>query len=164
MSIGNDPTGKQPIIDDIAVIDSNVDYLLYDLAHENLLFPEDTNETITFTAGGTNNIFGAWAEVVDNNSVKLSSKSTAIPMHISTVQEESSSLKDKVYIYEISYGASKTVVARGRLLSGTNKLTSTGQARMRNLEIPAGELIYYRLKCETASATITLSLRYHLYA
>ena len=46
--------------------------ILYEeLFHENHIFPEGSNETVTLTAGGTINTYGAWAEIADNNSVTL---------------------------------------------------------------------------------------------
>jgi len=137
--------------------------ILYEEAfHDNLIFPEDSNETITLAAGGTVNTFGAWAEIVDNNSVSLSSKMT-LGGHISSVIAESADTKDKVYMLEISYGAAKKVIARARMVSATNQIDHTAQDKMRNLEIPAGETVYYRVKCETASATATVHFRYHVH-
>jgi len=137
--------------------------ILYEeLFHENHIFPEGSNETVTLTAGGTINTYGAWAEIADNNSVTLSTK-MASGGHISSVVAESASVKDKIYMLEISYGAAKKVVARARMLSATNQIAHTAQAHMRNLSIPAGETIYYRVKCETASATATVHFRYHVH-
>jgi len=137
--------------------------MLYEEAfHENFIFPEDSNETVTFTAGGTVNTFGAWAEIVDNNAVSLSSKLIS-GGHISSIISESADTKDKVYMLEISYGDAKKVITRSRMVSATNQINHTEQDKMRNLEIPAGETIYYRVKCETASATATVHFRYHIH-
>jgi len=136
--------------------------LLIEAVHLNYLFPEDSNETVTFTAGGADNTFGAWVEIIDNNAVSLSSKCTS-EMHISSVIAEASSLRDKIYVLEISYGMAKIVIGRARMLSATNQIGHTVQERMRNLLIPKGEKIYYRLKCETAGATATVHFRYHYH-
>lgn len=138
-----------------------IESLYIDSSHLNYLFPEDSDETGTFTAGGPND-FGAWAEIVDNNAVTLSSKATS-DMHISSIIAEDASEKDKVYVMEISYGDDKTIVARARMLSATNKIGHTYQERMRNLIIPAGETIYYRMKCETGQATAVFHFRYHYH-
>jgi len=130
--------------------------------HQNNIFPEDSNETVTFTAGSSVNTFGAWAEIVDNNSVTLSSKFNSSG-HISSIVVESTSAKDNIYLIEIAYGDSKTIVCRARGLAGTNQISHISQERMRDLQIPSGETVYYRLKCETASATMTLHLRYHIH-
>lgn len=138
-----------------------VNFLYEDAVHETFIFPEDSNETITFAAGDVINIFGAWAEIVDNNGIKLSSK-FLLNSHISSINMEKASIKDKIYILEISYGDSKIVVIRCRFLSGdTIKLNHIFQGRIRALEIPSGEKVYYKMKCETADATIIIHMRYH---
>lgn len=130
--------------------------------HLNHLFPEDSDETVIFTAGVGNNDFGAWVEIVDNNAVILSSKFSSTG-HISSLVAEDASIRDKVYIWEIAYGDDKTIVVRGRMLSATNQIGHTSQERMRNLEIPSGETVFYRMKCETGGGTMTLHLRYHIH-
>jgi len=142
--------------------DPDISFLKTDAAHLNYIFPEDSDETVTLTAGGTNNVFGAWAEIADDQAVTLSSKATSV-LHISSIIIESASVKDKVYVLEVSYGSAKTTVVRVRGISATTLISHTGQDRMRNLEIPSGETIYYRLKCETAEATITVHFRYHYH-
>jgi len=134
--------------------------LWLEASHLNYLFPEDTDETVTLVAGDVNHTFGAWAEIVDNNAVTLSSKVTA-DLHISSIIAENASLKDKVYVLEISYGVSKTIIARARMISPTNQIGHTQQERMRNLKVPKGEKIYYRMKCETADANAVFHFRYH---
>jgi len=130
--------------------------------HETFLFPEDTNETVTFTAGSPANTFGNWAEIQDNNSVTLSSKLASIDGHISGLMIENVSIKEKTFLIEIAYGASKTIISRHRFVSGeTTKLPAIQQIAVRSDDIPAGETIYYRMKSETAGATCNLSLRYH---
>ncbi|MCK4817429.1 hypothetical protein KA005_16785 [bacterium] len=140
-----------------------LNFLERDAAHESFLFPEDSDETITMTAHASANTFSAWAEIVDNNAVTFSSKLALKSGHISTVMAESASVTDKVYIYEIGYGAAKTVTVIGRLMSGNVRIGNTQQERIRALEIPAGETVYYRIKCETGGANITASCRYHTH-
>ena len=144
---------------------SNAQEILNDLAieahHLSQYFPEDSDETVTFTAGGSANTFGAWAEIVDNNAVTFSSKMAACAGHISGFLIEDASVKDKIYILEISYGAARTVVVRDRALSATTLLSTLQQGRRRSLDIPLGETVYYRLKCETLSATLQIAIRYH---
>ena len=136
--------------------------LLIEAQHLNYLFPEDTDETVTLVAGAVNHTFGAWAEIADNNAVTLSSKATS-DMHISSIIAEDSSLRDNLYVVEISYGDSKTIIGRARMLSATNQIAHTIQERMRNLIIPKGEKIYYRMKCETADTTAVFHFRYHYH-
>lgn len=147
---------------DIAAMKTIIDDLNIDVAHESFLFPEDSNETVTFTAGGTPNTFGAWAEIVDNNSVTLSSKLASNDGHLSSLDVEDASASGKVYVCEIAYGSSKTVVSRHRWIIGTGKQTER-KGRFRPLKIPAGELIYYRMMCETGGATSIVHFKYHFH-
>jgi len=125
-----------------------------EMQHLSQYFPEDTDETITFVAGGTANTFGTWAEIVDNNAVTFSSKLAACTGHISGILIEDADTTDKRYLFEIAYGTPKVVVCRGRILSGTTLQSTLQQGRRRSLDIPAGETVYYRLKCETLSAEL----------
>jgi len=130
--------------------------------HVSKIFPEDTDETVTITAGGTNNTFGDWAELADNNSVTLSSKFTAKSGYIVSILLEEADTKDVRYLLEIAYCATKTVVARSRFMKVNTKLNVSHQMRIRSLKIPKGEIVYYRLKCETASATAEIQVRYYI--
>ena len=129
--------------------------------HLSNYFPEDTDETVTFVAGGVANTFGAWAEIVDNNAVAFSSKFAACIGHISAILIEDADTADKRYLLEISWGAAKVVICRDRIISGTTLQNTLQQGRRRSLDIPAGETVYYRMKCETISAELEVVLRYH---
>lgn len=144
-------------------IPADIGEILIEQEHLSAIFPEATNETVTLTAGGTNNTVGAWAEIVDNNAVTLSSKAATQSMHISSMQVEDTNTDDVVYLVEVAYGAAKTVVNRSRFYSGTRFISPVSQIRFRPLEIPAGETVYYRMACETASATCVVSFRYHTH-
>lgn len=127
------------------------------------LFPEDTDETITFTAGGTDNAWSSWAEIVDNNGVKLSDKLSS-PAHFTAFLIEDCNVKDKTYLFEIAYGDAKTVIARYRFIAGeTTKLPAVQQVRIRSEHIPADEKVYYRMKCEDGGKTCQLHIRYYLH-
>ena len=141
----------------------DTDELVLEASHLSQYFPEDSDETVTFTAGGVANTFGAWAEIVDNHSATFSSKFAADAGHVSSILVEDASVTDKVYVFEISYGAAKTIIIRGRVLSAGVLLDTVQQGRRRSLTIPAGETVYYRMKCETAGATARVALRYHLH-
>lgn len=130
--------------------------------HVSAIFPEDTDEVVLVTAGAANNGFGAWAELVDNNAVTLSSKFADDPGHIVAILVEDSSLKDVRYLMELSYGDDNIVICRTRFMKVNTKLNVGHQARVRSLHISGGETIYYRLKCETALATAEIHLRYYL--
>jgi len=142
-----------------------IDQLILEMQHESDIFPEDTDEAVTFTAGAPANTFGSWAEIaVDGNGTTFSSKVATENAHISGILIEDLSDKDKRYLLEIAHGADKTNVLRHRFLSGeVKKLEAVQFMRIRAEDIPAGETVYYRLKCETAGATCEISLRYHTH-
>ena len=131
--------------------------------HLTKIFPEGTDETLTFTAGGVANAFGDWAEIVDNVPNTFSSKITS-PTHITAFMIEDANVKDKTYFIEVAYGDAKTVVSRYRFISGETKLPAIQQMRVRSEDIPVGETVYYRMKCESAGKTCTLHLRYYYHS
>ena len=149
--------------DKVDIIDGIVDDLLLEVEHNSCVFPEDTDETVTFTAGGTNNIWSAWAELVDNNAVTLSSKSAAQDMHLSALMVEDITVKDVRFLSQISYGDAKTPITCHRYMGSTAKVGTTQHTAIRASHVPAGEKIYYRAKCETADAAVQVHLRYHLH-
>lgn len=118
---------------------------------------------VTFTAGGTVNTFGSWAEIdVDGDGDTFSSKVASAGQHISGILIEDLDTRDKRYVLEIAYGDDKSQVLRHRFVSGeVKKLEAITFMRIRAEAIPAGETVYYRMKCETALATCEVSLRYH---
>lgn len=135
--------------------------LYIEAEHASFIFPAMTVKTVSFTSGEAND-FGAWAEITDSDAVTFSSLATS-DLHISGVLIESTDTDDKMYLLEISYGASKIVVHRQRFGSGTKFISPAQMVRVRTRHIPAGETIYYRLACEDAGATVTASIRYHLH-
>ena len=129
--------------------------------HVSDIFPEDTDETVTVTAGGTAHVFGAWAEVTDGVNT-LSSKFATKSGHITGILIEETSRTDEIYLLEISYGASKIGIANSRFMKTTVFLDVSHQTRIRSFHIPPGETIYYRLKCVTALSTASIHFRYYL--
>lgn len=127
--------------------------------HEAKVFPEDTDETILFAAKNVANEWSDWTEIVDNNAVTLSSKFASNDGHITYIIAETTNQVNKVYIVEIAYGSAKTVASRLRFYGGSVPKQSQ---RMHAIKIPAGETIYYRMKCETASAEAEVHVRYYL--
>ena len=155
--------GQIDLTNEVAVIDALLDTLIEESEHDSSIYPSDTDEVVTFTAGGVANTFGAWAEIdVDGDGDTFSSKVATVGQHISGILIEDLSDKDKHYLLEIAYGDDKTIVLRHRFVSGeVKKLAAIQYMRIRAAQIPAGETVYYRMKCETASATCEISLRYH---
>lgn len=142
-----------------------LDRIILEQQHLSYIFPEDTDLTVTFTAAAAN-IWSAWAEIQDDGvPTTFSSKFAAQRGHISLVMVEDCSVKDKVYMLEIAYGADKKIISPHRFISGTApKEPSIQEARVRSPVIPAGETVYYRMKCEQAGPqTAELSFRYHYH-
>ena len=131
--------------------------------HVSKVFPEDTDETVTVTAGGTNNTFGAWAEIVDNNAVSLSSKFATSPGHICAIIIEDVNQVDERYTLEISHGASNTIIARTRFMKSGVLVNVEHSRRIRSTHITAGNTVYYRLKCETLGKTAIVQFRYYTF-
>lgn len=127
--------------------------------HETCVFPAISNLDCTLTAGGTANIFGSWVEIVDNAGTpnKLTDAFASKGGYLSSIVAETGTVADKIYLIEVAYGASKIVVGRVRLLKA-----NIAQNRMRTLKIPAGETVYYRMMCETASASCDVHFRYYM--
>jgi len=142
-----------------------VDWLYLDSQHESDIFPEDTDESLTFTAGTPVNTFGSWVEIaVDGDGETFSSKIATENAHISGILIEDMSDKDKHYLLEVAYGDDKNNVLRHRFIAwDVKKLDAVNFMRIRAAEIPAGETVYYRMKCETALASCEISLRYHTH-
>jgi len=139
-----------------------IDQIYHYTHHVSDIFPDDTNKTVTVTAGGVADTFGAWAPVVDNIPVEFSTVFAADPGHIASILVEDCSLTDVRYELEVSYGAARVIVARSRFMKVLNKLNVAHQVRIRSFHVPAGETVYYRLKCETALATAEAHFRYYL--
>ena len=51
--------GVIDLTSEIAVIDALVDRLIEESEHDSSIYPADTDEVVTFTAGGTANTFGS---------------------------------------------------------------------------------------------------------
>lgn len=129
--------------------------------HTTKIFPENTSETLTFTAGDPANTWSSWTEIVDSATHTFSSKITADTL-ITAFLIEDCNIKDEIYMLEVAYGNAKTIVARYRFLAGeTTKLPAVQQVRIRTEQIPKDEKVYYRMKCEAAGKTCQLHIRYY---
>jgi len=128
------------------------------LYNENIafLYPEDTNVFIPLMAGGAPNTFGAWAEIVASDATTLSSKFTSKTGYLSELLVKNASATNKMYVIEIAYGDDKVVVSRMMWYSDWTYILNVRSAR-----IPMGEVVYYRLKSETALATVRATFRYY---
>jgi len=132
---------------------------------ETQIFPSMTNLTCTLTAHANANEYSAYTEIEDSAATTLSSIFAATDGHITGMITEAASEDDTAYIVELSYGVAHTIVSMWRLVSGTSKVSSTGQSAARGVHIPAGETIYARVMCETASSkTLTVHFRHFLHS
>lgn len=132
------------------------------LHHLTSIFPEDTDETITFTAAAGANTFSAWTEIADNNAVTLSSKFATADGHITACVVETISDDAAIYLFELSWGAANNIITRMRF-AGVGKFQAAHMVdRFYGTIISAGETVYYRMKTETGVAdTCTVHFRYH---
>ncbi|MBA7636006.1 hypothetical protein ES703_43619 [subsurface metagenome] len=128
--------------------------------HVSSLFPEDTDETVTLTAGGTDNTFGAWAEITDGVNT-LSSKFATKPGHVCAIIVEDVNQVDERYVLEISYGAAYVMIGRTRFMKSGVLVNVEHSRRIRSIHVPPGETVYYRLKCETLGKTAIVQFRYY---
>lgn len=147
-------------------LSTDVDVLLLSQAHDTFIFPDTSGLTCTLAAGGTNNAFGNWVEIVDSTTptaITFTSKFASNNGHITGFQIEDLT-EDEVYHLEISYGSDKTQILSHRFVKGsTKKTTLIVFVRIRSDYIPAGETLYYRMMCSSASETCDVSFRYHYH-
>jgi len=142
--------------------------LTLELTHDSLIFPVDTDDTMTFTADIAANTWTAWTELVDNNAVTFSSKLAANIGHISAIVLEQADTSDAHYLIELAYGASTgaTPITPKRFYTGAVPVKDMRQlTKVRSAAIPAGQTVWYRAKCDVAgSKTCNGHLRYHFDA
>lgn len=135
-----------------------------EIHHTTGIFPHDTNLTLTFTAHADADTWSSWTEIIDSDGNKFSDLLTR-DGHITAFLLEKCETKEKVFMFEVAYGDAKTFISHYRFIAGeTTKLPPIQQVRIRSDHLPAGEKIYYRMKCEQAgSKTCQLHLRCYLH-
>jgi len=145
--------------------DNRVGELIDENNHLTYVFPSVSNLTCTLAASATPNVTSAWAEIADSGATTLSSKFATYEGHITGIDIFSCDVADKMYICDIAYGSAKTVITSFSFISNaTGKKVVPKLIRVRALHIPAGETVYYRMMCETASKVLTVDFRYFLYS
>ena len=158
----HNPADTTTLEEAIAIVQADVNGILDSVAHTSIIFPADTNLICTFTALNTANTFSAWAEIVDSMANKLSDAIGSTHGHISSILVETMSEDSAIYMYEIAYGAAKTVIVRERFAGVGKFIQANMQNRFWTLPFPTGQLLYYRMKTETAVAdTCTVHFRCH---
>jgi len=132
--------------------------------HVTSIFPSDTNLTCTFTAAAGANTWSAWTEIADSGATKLSASFAASPGHISSMLVETISDNAAIYMIEVAWGAAKNLITTMRF-AGVGKFQAAHiQDRFWAPPFPLNQLIYYRMKTETAVAdTCTVHFRYHCH-
>ena len=125
---------------------------------------DDTNLTCTFTAHANANTWSAWTEIADSAATKLSASFATVPGHLTSMLVETISDNAAIYMIEIAWGAAKNLITTMRF-AGVGKFQAAHiQDRFWASPFPAGQLIYYRMKTETAVAdTCTIHFRYHCH-
>jgi len=132
--------------------------------HVTAIFPSDTNLTCTLTAHANANTWSAWNEIQDSGATKLSAAFATVPGHITSIVIETVSDNAAIYMYEIAWGAAKNIITSGRFAGAGKFQAAHIQDRFWAPPFPAGQLIYYRMKTETAVAdTCTIHFRYHAH-
>lgn len=133
--------------------------------HDTQIFPEDTGKTVTVTAHANINEWGAWVELEDSATNKLTAKFASNDGHITAIMVESTESAGQIWVVELSYGASRINCGRMRFVSSTVGFEDAAQQiRVRAGHIPAGETIYGRLMCDKiGEETATIHVRYYLH-
>jgi hypothetical protein len=150
--------GLGPQLKEIFIRTKNIEGYIQ---NEMFLFPEATNITCTFIAGGAN-AWGAWAQIQDSNALLFSTRFATRSGFLAECALSNFSADLNRYMFEIGWGAVPTIVARGMCISAT---AATGPlpyfVDLRSAQIPRGELIYYRMMCETGGANCQVGFRYY---
>ena len=145
-------------------IDGTLKAILDGLQHSSRVFPDDTNKTVTLTAHADANTWSDWAEIVDNNALAFSSVFATKEGHITVIQEEELSDESTVCMLEIAWGAAHNLVTEQRCAGSGKFQNPDNHARIYVAPIPAGEIVYYRMKTATAVAdTAKVHFRYHTH-
>ena len=132
--------------------------------HVTSIFPSDTNLTCTFTAHANANTWSAWTEIQDSGATKFSASFATTPGHISSMLIETISDNAAIYMIEIAWGVAKRLITTMRFAGAGKFQAAHIQDRFWAHPFPTGELIYYRMKTETAVAdTCTVHFRYHTH-
>lgn len=140
----------------------NQSFLLEEIKHTSYIFPENSADDVTMHTGAANT-YGPYNVIKDGSNNTFSNKFNNTDGHLSGMLIEDASVADKVFIYEMSYGASHTTLFTYRFRSATNQIGCAMKPVVRPLIIPTGEELYYRGMCENASANALVSFRYHFH-
>ena len=119
------------------------------------LYPSTTQITCTLVAGNTG-VFSDWTLITDSTGGNFSAQFSASTGYIVDMQIYDHSAVDKLYLVEITYGASKTPL--GTAMWHTSFIDNVD---IKSVLVPAGETVYYRMMCSGANgATAKVGFRY----
>ncbi len=131
--------------------------LLLHNENEVFLYPDSVFVAVNLTAGAPADTFGAWVEIKDSGNVTFSSKFAASGGYIVEITTRNYSVADKIYMIEIATANDGTgVIGRVKVRSDWTYVLA-----LRSVAIDIGDTIYYRMKCETASAWLLADFRYY---
>jgi len=150
----------------IKQIREDTEATLYELEHASHVFPDNTAKTCVLIAGAVVDTYGAWTVIMDNLGATLGDVIIGdTPLHITAMAVEDASIISKRYMIQLSYGDAYTILNTIRFQGGDQqKLPAVGIERFRPLSSPGGEILYYRMMCETALATANVHFRYHTHS
>jgi hypothetical protein len=122
---------------------------------ERFLYPSTTQITCTLVAGNTG-VFSDWALITDSVGGNFSSAFSGSTGYIMDMQIYDHSAVDKLYLVELSYGASKTILARA--MWHTSFIDNVD---IKSVLVPAGQPVYYRMMSSGANgANAKVGFRY----
>lgn len=129
--------------------------------HTSFVYPEGTDQIVTFTAGDVANEFGDWVEIdVDGNGALFSDYLEENNCVITALIIETVSRDADRYFIEVGYfdGEDMHRVFGQRWMG---RCEYQQAVRLNPSVIPKGSTVWYRMKCEVAEATCEVALRWH---
>lgn len=144
-------------VNDATPIMGYLKHIMWMTHHAELVFPAATNLTVTLTAHASADTWSTWAEIVDSGATTFSSIFAATPGHVTDLVIEETNQASTRYMVELAYGAGKNPVGAWRFISETNQVSVAQITHSNGDLIPAGETLYYRCMCETASSKTALA-------
>lgn len=130
------------------------------LAHiENVtyLFPESTLDYVLFATAAGVNTWTNWVEIVGFvGGMTFSSRFAATPGYLTDIMVYLHAPANVIYEMEVGWGVAYTVVGRVRMYADW-----TYHLPMWSAQIPAGQVVYYRMRCENSPASMRGAFRYH---
>lgn len=129
--------------------------------HTSFIYPEGTDQIVTFRAGDVANEFGDWVEIdVDGNGALFSDYLEEYNCVISALVIESVSDDDKRYFIEVGqFDGDDMHRVFGQRWFG--KCEYQQPVILNPAVVPKGSTVWYRMKSEQAQATCEVSFRWH---